>query len=122
MSLNTGTTNPSGMTGSSTTPSVGGAVADRAQQAADRAHQTVDRVADRAAPAVDRLSQAVHHTIDKVADKATPAVEWAEQKTMEIRDRSSQVAETWSSYVRAQPLVSVGAALAVGYLIGRLSR
>lgn len=114
MNPNTGTMNPGGMTGSSANPSVGGA--------ADRAHQTVDRVADRAAPAVDRLSQAVHHTIDKVADKATPAVEWAEQKTMEIRDRSSQFAETWSSYVRAQPLVSVGAALAVGYLIGRLSR
>ncbi|MBA3505903.1 MAG: hypothetical protein H0T80_09025 [Betaproteobacteria bacterium] len=121
MNPNTGTMNPGGMTGSSANPSMGG-TADRAQQTADRAHQTVDRVAERAVPAVDRLSQAVHQTIDKVADKATPAVEWAEQKTTEIRDRSSQFAETCSAYVREQPLVSVGAALAVGYLIGRLSR
>jgi len=101
---------------------MGSAAADRAQQTADKAHETVDRMVDRTGPAVDRMSRAVHQTIDKVVSKATPAAEWAEQKTLEIRDRSSEWAETCSTYVRAQPLVSVGAALALGYLIGRLSR
>ena len=122
MNPNTGTMNPGGMTGSSANPSLAGTTAERAQQGADRAHQTVDKVADRTGPVAERLSQAVHQTIDKVADKAAPAVEWAEQKTMELRDRSSKLAETCSTYVKAQPLVSVGAALAVGYLIGRLTR
>jgi ElaB/YqjD/DUF883 family membrane-anchored ribosome-binding protein len=88
----------------------------------ERAHQTVDRMADKATPALERARTNVHDTIDKVADSAACGVDWAAENTKVIAQKSSELTEVASSYVRERPLVAVAGALALGYLLGRLMR
>lgn len=92
----------------------------------ERAHQTVDRVADkvadRAAPALERARSGVHTTIDKVADGATCGAQWATENGKALAVRSQQMTNACAEHVRARPLVAVAGALALGYLVGRLTR
>ena len=89
---------------------------------AERAHQTVDRTAEKATPALDRARTNVHNTIDKVADGAACGVDWAAENTKVIAQKSSRAQRRRERYVRERPLVAVAGALALGYLIGRLMR
>jgi ElaB/YqjD/DUF883 family membrane-anchored ribosome-binding protein len=92
----------------------------------ERAHQTVDRVADKvadkAAPALERARAGVHQTIDKVADGAACGAEWATQNGKALATRSTELTDTAAEYVRARPSVAVAGALALGYLVGRMAR
>ncbi len=94
------------------------AVADMA----GRAHQAVDDVADKAAPAVDRASAAAHRTIDRVAGTATPAADWMAESAHKVVTRSTELADSCGAQVRARPFASVLGAVALGYLFGRLWR
>ena len=89
---------------------------------ADRAHQAVDRAAEKAQPVLERASTAAHRTIDKVADVAVPAAQWATESGKQIAAKSGELTEVCSGYVRARPLVSVAGAVAIGYFIGRITR
>jgi ElaB/YqjD/DUF883 family membrane-anchored ribosome-binding protein len=93
---------------------------------AERAHQTLDRVADKvadkAAPALERARAGVHSTIDKVADTAVTGAEWATENGKALATRSSEFTDTCAEYVRARPIVAVAGALALGYLVGRIAR
>jgi ElaB/YqjD/DUF883 family membrane-anchored ribosome-binding protein len=90
--------------------------------AAERAHQVVDRAAEKAAPALERASSAVHRTIDKAADVAAPAADWVADNGKQLATRSTELADACGNYVRARPLVSVAGALAIGYFVGKLMR
>jgi len=90
--------------------------------AAERAHEVVDRAAQKIAPTVDRAASAAHQTIDKAADAATGAADWAQDTSRKLAERSTEVGNACSTFVRAQPMMSVVGALAVGYLFGRVFR
>lgn len=110
------------MTASSTLASSHATVANMAE----RAHQTVDRVADKVAdkttPALERARSGAHTTIDKFADGAACGAEWASENGRALAQRSGQVTDACAEYVRARPLVAVAGALALGYLVGRIAR
>jgi ElaB/YqjD/DUF883 family membrane-anchored ribosome-binding protein len=89
---------------------------------AERAHQAIDRAADKATPAVDRVRTGMHQTIDKVADGAACGVDWAAENTKEITRKGSELTGVASGYVREKPLMAIVGALALGYLVGRLTR
>ncbi|MEP6607842.1 MAG: hypothetical protein ABJA83_04110 [Burkholderiaceae bacterium] len=91
-------------------------------QAADRAHTTVDRVA-----------QGAHETVDRLAAKAAPALDRARTAASEAQtalyakyDDFMAMEEEWvesaREQIRARPLQIVGVALLAGLLLGRLSR
>jgi ElaB/YqjD/DUF883 family membrane-anchored ribosome-binding protein len=90
--------------------------------AADQAHRVVDRAKEKAAPAAERAAEAAHRTIDNVAKAAAPAARWASENSDHLATRSTQFVELCSDQVRARPLVAVAAALAVGYLVGKLNQ
>lgn len=87
-----------------------------------RAHQVVDQAAEKAAPTLERAQAAAHRTIDKVADKAAPVAEWAAESSRSVVNRSNELAGAWGNHVRERPLAAIAAALATGYLLGRLLR
>jgi ElaB/YqjD/DUF883 family membrane-anchored ribosome-binding protein len=87
---------------------------------ADRAHQAIDRAAEKVVPGVDRMRTGAHNTIDKVADSATSGVDWAAENTRALANRGAEWTEQCSEYVREKPLVAVAGALALGYLVGRM--
>jgi len=75
------------------------------------AHQTIDRLAESAAPHVRKLQDGVTGANEKLHEKA---------------DHAKQLGDEWSeslrSTVRDHPLAAVATALAVGMLIARLTR
>ena len=88
--------------------------------AADQAHRAVDRAKEKAAPMLERAASAAHKTIDTVAVKTAPAARWMSDSSKQLATKSTQFADVCSDQVRARPIASVAAALAVGYLVGKL--
>ena len=75
------------------------------------AHETVDKLADKAKPQLQRLqegagsaSDLLHHRVDQA------------------RELSDEWADSLRTTVREHPLAAVGTALAIGLIIARLSR
>lgn len=75
------------------------------------AHQTIDRLAGSAGPAVQR-----------VQDGVTAASEAISQRAQDARELGDEWAESLRSTVRDNPLTAVITALAVGVLVARLAR
>lgn len=97
-------------------------VPDLANEAADRAHDAVERAADKIRPTMNRITETAHSAIDKLADKAVPAAEWAEEKTRVAQDQAQRWADQCGAMVRDRPVTMLAAAAAVGYLLGRVMR
>ena len=93
---------------------------------AERAHRAVDatatRAIDRAAPTIDRVAQAAHRTVDKVAEAAGPAADWITKNTSELRSLQAELLDDCRVRVRERPLVALGIAFAVDYLLARVLR
>ena len=53
---------------------------------------------------------------------ASDAADWAHDASRKLSDRTHEMGEACSTFVRAQPLLSVAGALAIGYLAGRVFR
>lgn len=74
-------------------------------------HETVDRVADKATPAVQKLESTVAHANTSLHDQLHHARELGDEWTTSLRGT-----------VREHPLTSIVVALAAGALIARISR
>jgi len=81
------------------------------RHAAQGAHDTIDRLADSAAPAVRRVSQHV-----------ASAEEALQAKAGQLRDTRDSWVGGVRKTVRRQPLTWVAAAVALGAVMARLSR
>lgn len=79
---------------------------------------------------VNRAAQSAHVIVDRVAEKAAPAVERWQSNLSEAADslKSSvenlgEIEKRWAEdgrgYIREHPLTSVGLAVAAGLLLGR---
>jgi ElaB/YqjD/DUF883 family membrane-anchored ribosome-binding protein len=75
------------------------------------AHQAIDRMAETAAPAVQRVQDGVHAASDALSQRAHDA-----------RELGDEWCESLRCTVRDNPLTAVATALAVGVLIARLTR
>lgn len=75
------------------------------------AHNTIDHLADRAAPAVRQLAESV-----------SAAGETLHAKSDQWRETGDEWVEGVRTTVRCNPLASVAAALALGVVIARITR
>ena len=80
-------------------------------QAVQGAHDTIDRLADSAAPKVHQWADGV-----SAADRALHA------KSEQWRATSDEWAETLRATVRRKPLASLATAVALGALLARMAR
>ncbi len=94
----------------------------KAAQAADRAHSTVDRVAQGAHDTVDRLASKAAPLLDRARTTAADAQDTLYAKYDDFMAMEEEWAESARDQIRAHPLAVVGIALVAGLLIGRLSR
>ncbi|HEY7945645.1 MAG TPA: hypothetical protein VIH15_14170 [Casimicrobiaceae bacterium] len=92
------------------------------ENAAQQAHQTVDKVADKAVTGVGRASDSMHRAVNTTMDKAAVAADWATQVPEQAKRAGGALAESACSSIRARPLSTVFGALAIGYALGRIAR
>jgi ElaB/YqjD/DUF883 family membrane-anchored ribosome-binding protein len=97
-----------GQTAGSSTSSGGADVMSRVVRTA---HDTIDRLADRAAPHVRRVQEGVSGSGEKVSDQME---HW--------RETSDEWAESIRETVREHPIGALATALVAGMLIARLTR
>lgn len=96
-------------------------------KAASGAHGAVDKVAaadDEAArkakPAIDRVAAMAHQAVDKAAGAALPTAEWLSEQGEGLKATQKKLVADTCEYVSANPLKSLGIALAAGFLLSRI--
>jgi ElaB/YqjD/DUF883 family membrane-anchored ribosome-binding protein len=96
------------------------------ERRAKEAHEAVDaaavRAREKAAPAIERIAHAAHQTVDGVARAADGAAGWMGQSAEQWKHQRDQALEVCRGSVRERPMVAIGIALVVGYVLGRLLR
>jgi ElaB/YqjD/DUF883 family membrane-anchored ribosome-binding protein len=75
------------------------------------AHETIDRLAESAAPHVHRIQEGVSSAQDMLQSRAS-----------QVRETGDEWTESLRTTVRENPLAAVATALAIGMLIARLTR
>lgn len=94
---------------------------------------TVGAQTPKAPEMLRRVVEGAHHTIDKVADTAAPHVQRLQQgmeganevlhtRAEQLRTTGDEWTENLRTTVRANPLTAVATALAVGMILARLNR
>jgi hypothetical protein len=97
-------------------------VGAKVEDAAQAAHQTTDKIADKATAQVDRLSGTAHRAVDSAADAVSSAAEWASGIPEQAKQVQTRLTEAVSVSIRERPIAIVAGALVIGYLLGRLGR
>lgn len=81
----------------------------------------------------DRMAQGAHHTIDRLAETAAPHVQRLEDavsgagmqlknQARQARETGDELADSLRNTVRRNPLTAVATALAIGAVISRITR
>jgi ElaB/YqjD/DUF883 family membrane-anchored ribosome-binding protein len=84
-------------------------------------HSGIDKVAEPARSAVERASSAAHQGVDKLAGSASHVADRFADQTRLVSEAPGRVLEASKSWVQEKPLEAVGAALALGFILGRLT-
>jgi len=74
------------------------------------AHEAVDRIADKAIPAVERLRGTYNDAAESLKERADQAIDLKDEWTESLR-----------TAIREHPIAAVGTALALGVIIARLT-
>ena len=84
-------------------------------------HSGIDKVSEPVRAAVDRLSTSAHSTVDKIASSATDTADRFLDQTRRVTEAPSQALTYSKSWVQDNPLEAVAAALALGFILGRMT-
>jgi ElaB/YqjD/DUF883 family membrane-anchored ribosome-binding protein len=98
-----------------------GAVQRGVDSAGAALHSTIDKVADPARDTVDRVSTAAHETVDKLASEASHAADRFSEHAHWVSEAPGRALDCSKSWVQDKPLEAVGIALALGFIVGRLT-
>jgi ElaB/YqjD/DUF883 family membrane-anchored ribosome-binding protein len=84
-------------------------------------HSGIDKAADPARQAVDRISSVAHKTVDRLAGGAAQVADRFSEQTRRAVEAPKEALEFSRSWVQEKPMEAVGVALAIGFVIGRLT-
>ena len=94
----------------------------RVQDAGDRAQDYVDRTVQSASDRMDRAADSARKGLDTATESAKAGLEWASDRASMLRERNTALVNALTDTVTTRPLVAIGIAAAVGYLLGRMLR
>lgn len=99
---------------------------NKASSGAHAAVNSIANAADEAArtvkPTIDRVAAMAHQVVDKAAGAAAPTADWLAQQSESLNATQKKLLEDSCGYVSANPLKSIGVALAAGFLLSRILR
>jgi ElaB/YqjD/DUF883 family membrane-anchored ribosome-binding protein len=68
----------------------------------------------------DKASSYVHDAVDKITNATNHATEALEEKGEQLKNAEEHLVENCRSYIQSNPITSLGAAVAAGFLLSRL--
>jgi ElaB/YqjD/DUF883 family membrane-anchored ribosome-binding protein len=72
-------------------------------------------------PQIDRLADSAHGAIDRASQTASQVAERFGDKSEELLAMKEDYVEAARDYVKENPLMALGIALAAGYLFGKIT-
>ena len=93
-----------------------------AHAAVDSMAGAADEMARKAKPAIDQVATMAHHAVDKAADAAAAPAGWLTEQGESLHATQKKLVADTCGYVSANPLKSVGIAVAAGFLLSRVMR
>ncbi len=69
---------------------------------------------------IDKASKSAHEAVDKIASAGNQAAEALGKKGERLKNTEQQLVDDCRSYVRDNPITSLGIAAAAGFLLSRL--
>ena len=84
-------------------------------------HKGINKVVEPARNTVDRISSVAHEAVDKLTESANDAAERFSEQTRYVSEAPSRALGFSRSWVQDKPLEAIGAALALGFILGRLT-
>lgn len=79
-----------------------------------------DEAARKARPAIDRVAAMAHSAVDTAAGAAAPTADWLAAQGESLNAVQKRVVSGTCEYVAANPLKSLGIAVATGFLLSRI--
>ncbi|HLT63832.1 MAG TPA: hypothetical protein VKZ92_04850 [Pseudohongiella sp.] len=87
-----------------------------ADRIAQSAHEGIDAVSEAAQPAIDRVAAGAHKAVDSAEEFIKPAAEALDEAGL----KGEELIATGTDYIRRHPLLSIGMAVAAGYVLNSL--
>ena len=84
-------------------------------------HNSIDKMVDPAINTVGRVTEAAHDTVNRLASGATHVADRVTEQASRVSEASGRAVESSKSWIQDKPLEAVGMALALGFIIGRLT-
>lgn len=101
---------------------VGNTLGRGVDRASIGAHDALNQISEVAKPVMDRMASSAHGVINTVAGAATSAVETLGMKGDQLNNAQDKVVEAARKHMRDRPIVSLGIAIAAGWVLSRLLR
>ena|ERR1700720_538513 len=86
------------------------------------AHHVVDALADQSLTGVGKASGSLHIAVNNAADAVIHTADWVAQVPVQVRRKRIKLANAAFSTMRARPFLTLGSAIAIGYIIGHMAR
>jgi ElaB/YqjD/DUF883 family membrane-anchored ribosome-binding protein len=93
-----------------------------AYRTAKAAHHVVDVLADQALTGVGKVSDSLHIAVNHAADAVIHTADRVAQVPVQVRQKRIKLANAAFATMRARPFLTLGGAIAVGYIIGHMAR
>ena len=93
-----------------------------ANHAVRKAHHAVDVLADQALTGVGKVSDSLHIAVNHAADAVIHTADRVAQVPVQVRQKRIKLANAAFATMRARPFLTLGSAIAVGYIIGHMAR
>ena len=111
----------SGDTFGTSDPADAGKVKRGVDSAGAALHSSIDKMVDPALNTVDRVTTVAHDAVNRLASGATHVADRMAEQASRVTDASGRAVESSKSWIQDKPLEAVGMALALGFIIGRLT-
>jgi ElaB/YqjD/DUF883 family membrane-anchored ribosome-binding protein len=104
----------------SSVPGGTNATTDGVERIATSAHQGINAAADAAHPVIDRLASTAHRAIDSADHAANHATDTLAKAGGKAGAKGEELYASGAGYMRDHPVLTIGVAVAAGYLLSRL--
>jgi len=91
------------------------------ESAGSALHSSIDKMVDPAIDTVGRASSMAHDAVNRLSSGATQAADRVAEQAAWVSGASGRAVESSKTWIQDKPLEAVGVALALGFIIGRLT-